>query len=268
MLPQITSPLTWRLGPKRLARLLTATLCLALLATSGSLLVTNSHVIENTRGVVRPWAYTGPVSLIEQRFRADHDNLRRIDVWAEIDGGASAEIFARLTPEGSDRPVRESRAEVRGARFSNATTAFHFAPIPDSGGATYTLAVGVLSGPLPYVFLGLTSGDVFPQGAAVVSGTPTRNADDLAMRTFWRGRFVEVLRMQGPKHLALAGQATLLIFLVVFPIVATWRGLSGPKPRFWRRFVWPTVRTSALITVVILFIALAATAGLSTTQLA
>ena len=268
MLPQITSPLTWRLRPKRLARLLTATLGLALLAASGFLLVTNSHVSENTRGVVRPWAHTGPVSLVEQRFRADHDNLTRIDVWAEIDGGASAEIFARLMPEGSDRPVRESRAEVRGARFSNTTVAFHFEPIPDSGGTLYTLAVGVLSGPMPYVFLGLTGDDVIREGAAVVNGAPTRYADALAMRTFWRGRFVEVLRMQGPKRLALAGQATVLIFLVVFPIVATWRGLSGRRPRFWRRFVWPAVLTSALITVVILLIALAGTAGLSTTQLA
>ena len=64
-------------------------------------------------------------------------------------------------------------------------------PIPDSGGTRYTLAVGVLSGPTPYVFLGLTGGDVIPEGAAVVSGAPTRHADDLAMRTSWSGRFIE-----------------------------------------------------------------------------
>ena len=141
-----------------------------------------------------PWSYTGPVSLVEQRrFRATHDNLQRIDVWAEIDGGASAEIFARLTPEGSDRPVRESRADVRGARFSNATVTFEFAPIPNSGGTLYTLAIGVLSGPTPYVFLGLTGDDVIPEGAAVVSGAPTPYADDVPMRTTWSGRFIERL---------------------------------------------------------------------------
>ena len=62
----------------------------------------------------------------------NQDNLRRIDVWAFAGGGAAgeaAEIFARLTPAGSDRPIRESRAEVHGARFSNATVAFNFEPI-------------------------------------------------------------------------------------------------------------------------------------------
>ena len=53
--------------------------------------------------------------------------------------------------------------------------------------------MGVLSGPTPYVFLGLTGGDVIPEGAAVVSGAPTRYADDLAMRTTWSGRFIEGL---------------------------------------------------------------------------
>ena len=136
-----------------------------------------------------------PISLVEQRFRATHDNLQRVDVWVDIDGapGAAADIFARLAPAGSDRPLRESRAEVRGARFSNDTVAFHFAPIPDSGGMLYTLTIGVLSGPTPYVFLGLTGGDVIPEGTAVVSGAPTPYADDVPMRTTWSGRFIEGL---------------------------------------------------------------------------
>jgi len=36
-----------------------------------------------------PWSYAGPVSLIEQQFRATDDNLRRITVWAFVDGGES-----------------------------------------------------------------------------------------------------------------------------------------------------------------------------------
>ena len=130
-----------------------------LLAASVAPLLVTQHVFEGDGWErSRPWSYTGPISLVEQRFRATHDSLRRIDVWAYVDGapGEAAEIFARLTPEGSDRPVRESRAEVRGALFSNATVTFEFAPIPNSGGMLYTLAVGVLSGPTPYVFLGLT----------------------------------------------------------------------------------------------------------------
>ncbi len=220
----------------------------------------------------RPWSYTGPISLVEQQFRATHDNLRRIDVWAYVDSapGEAAEIFARLTPAGSDRPVRESRAEVRGARFSNATAAFHFEPIPDSGGTRYTLAVGVLSGPTPYVFLGLTGGDVIPEGAAVVSGAPTRYADDLAMRTSSIGRFIERLYPRDPQQWWRVGEAAevvLHISLWVFLVVATWRGLSGRRPQFWRRFVWPSVLTSALITAGILVITLAFFAVLSPTRL-
>ena len=135
-------------------------------------------------------------------------------------------------PEGSDRPVRESRAEVRAARFSNATVAFDFAPIPDSGGATYTLAVGVLSGPKPHVFLGLT-GDVIREGAAVVNGAPTRYADDLAMRASWRVRLIEGLIPRDPRHWLLIGEGVMNIFLWVFLVVATWAGLSGRGPRFW-----------------------------------
>ena len=268
------------------------TVVVALLAVSGFALSTR-HVFEDDRWVqtwvhgvgerpelrqlafendkqvrVRPWSYTGPVSLIEQRFRADHDNLTRIDVWAEIDGGASAEIFARLTPEGSDRPVRESRAEVRGARFSNATAAFRFAPIPDSGGATYTLAVGVLSGPKPYVFLGLTDSALNPTGDAVISGAPSRHREDLAMRTSWTGRLAQGMLAQDTRRLALIGEMILVIFVWVLLVVVAGTGLSGRRPRFWRRFVWRSVLTSALITAGILVITLAFFAVLSPTRLA
>ena len=262
------APSPW--SPGRRAAALAATA--VLLAASAFPLLSTQHVFEDNRwGRVSPWSYTGPVSLVEQRFRATHDNLQRIDVWAEIDGGASAEIFARLTPEGSDRPVRESRADVRGARFSNATVTFEFAPIPDSGGTLYTLAIGVLSGPTPYVFLGLTGDDVIPEGAAVVSGAPTPYADDVPMRTTWSGRFIERL-LEGllqpdPQKLKLFGTVTLILLLWVIPVVAAWAGLSGRRPRFWRRFVWPSVLTSALITAGILVTTLVFVALLSSTRL-
>ena len=248
----------------------------ALLAASALPLLLTQHVFEDKRWGwgAAPWSYTGPISLVEQRFRATHDNLQRVDVWVYIDGapGAAADIFARLAPAGSDRPLRESRAEVRGARFSNDTVAFHFAPIPDSGGMLYTLTIGVLSGPTPYVFLGLTGGDVIPEGTAVVSGAPTPYADDVPMRTTWSGRFIEGLLegllQQDPRNLKLFGAVILFLFLWVFPVVATWAGLSGRRPRFWRRFVWPAVLTSALITAGILVITLALFAVLSPMRLA
>ena len=242
-----------------------------LLAAATFPLLTTRHVHEGDGlETVAPWSYTGPVSLVEQQFRATHDNLRRIDVWAYVDGvpGAAAEIFARLTLAGSDQPLRESRAEVRGAPFSNATAAFHFEPIPDSRGTLYTLAVGVLSGPTPYVFLGLTGGDVIPEGTAVVSGAPTRYADDIAMRAFGDVRGIEWLIPRDSRNWVRIGETTLHIFLWVLLAVATWTGLSGPRPRFWRRFVWRSVLTSALITAGILVIALAFFAVLSPTRLA
>ena len=240
-----------------------------LLAAAAFPLLTTRHAHEGDGlETVAPWSYTGPISLVEQRFRAIHDNLRRIDVRVEIDGGASAEIFARLTPEGSDRPVRESRVEVRGARFSNATVTFEFAPIPNSKGTLYNLAVGLQSGPAPYVFLGMTGDDVIPEGAAVINGTPTRYANDLAMRAFGDVRAIEGLIPRDSRHWVRIGETTLHIFLWVLLVVVAWTGVSGRRPRFWRRFVWPSVLTSALITAGILVITLAFFAVLSPTRLA
>jgi len=214
---------------------------------------------ENDRQVrMRPWSYTGPISLVEQRFRAEHDNLLRIDVWTYVDGGpGTSEIFARLTPEGSNRPIRESRMEVRGARFSDTTAAFHFAPIPDSAGTTYTLAVGVLSGSQAYVFLGLTDGALNPAGDALISGAPSRHGEDLAMRTSWTGRLAQGILAQDSRRLALAGEIVVNLFLWVFAVVATWSALSRHRPRFWRHFVWPAVGVSALVTAGIIAITLA-----------
>lgn len=225
---------------------------------------------ENDRQVrMRPWSYTGPISLVEQRFRAEHDNLSRIDVWTYVDGGpGTAEIFARLTPDGSDTPIRESRTEVRGARFSDTTAAFHFAPIPDSGGATYTLAVGVLSGSQSYEFLGLTDGALNPAGDALISGAPSHHGEDLAMRTWCTGLLAQGILAQDSRRLALAGEIVLNLFLWVFMVVATWSGLSGHRPRFWRQFVWPAVGVSALVTACIVGITLALLAVQTPAQLA
>ena len=154
---------------------------------------------------IAPWSYAGPIALVEQPFRANQDNLRRIDVWAYVHGGPAgkpAEIFARLTPaDGPDRPIRESRTSVGGARFSNETVTFDFEPILESSGKRYNLAIGVLSGSTPHVFLGLTSGDAIAEAAAMVNGEPTRFADDLAMRTAWSGRFIDGQYPRGPTAL-------------------------------------------------------------------
>lgn len=194
------------------------------------------------------------------------DYFSRIDVWAYADGGppgAAAQIFARLTPEGSDRPIRESRAEVHGTRFSNATATFEFEPIPDSSGKVYTLAVGALPGPVPWVFLGMNSGDTIAEGAALVSGAPTPHADDLALRTAWTGRSIDRVYPQDSRHWGLIGKVMGHTFVWVFLVVATWSGLSGHRPRFWRRFVWPSVGISAVVTACVVGIALALLAVLS-----
>ena len=243
----------------------------AVLLTAGAVPLLTRHTFEGQGwGQGPPRFYAGPLSLVEQRFTADHDNLRRIYVWAYVDGGSegrSAEIFARLTPvDGSDRPVREGRAKVDATRFSNATVALEFEPIPESRGASYTLAVGVLSGQTPYVFLGLTGGDMIPEASAVVNGATTPHENDLAMRTAWSGRFVTMLVQEALRHWLLICELTLYIFLWVALVVATWQGLSGPRPRFWRRFLWPTALTSALITAGIWIATLALLAARSPTQ--
>ena len=254
----------------RRVRMAALAVTVGLLAVSAFPLVTHRVHQGDSWETVAPWSYAGPIALVEQRFRANQDNLRRIDVWAFAGGGAAgeaAEIFARLTPAGSDRPIRESRAEVHGARFSNATVAFNFEPILHSSGKLYTLAIGVLSGPRPHVFLGLTNADPIPEGAAMISGSPTRYADDLAMRTAWSGRFIDGLYPRDQRHWGLIGEVILNIFLWVLLVVIAWAGLSGRRPRFWRSFVLPSVLASALITTVIISVTLAFLAVLSPTQL-
>lgn len=240
--------LSSRLGPRLRAAALA--LAMALLGALGFLL-SSSHIYEDIRAERdRPWSYTGPVSLVEQRFRANHDNLTQIQVWAYVDGaGDAAEVFARLTPaDGSDGPIRESRTEVTGVRFSDSLIEFRFEPIADSSGELFSLAVGVLSGPTPYVFLGLTGVEAVHEGAAFVSGVPTRHNDALAMRTFRVGRFAEELLFRDSQTWILIGESVRNIFLWVFLVTAAWPGISGRKPRFWRSFAVPAAFASALIT--------------------
>lgn len=238
-----------RLGPRRRAAALA--LAMALLGALGFLLSTPHIYYEDIRAERdRPWSYSGPVSLVEQRFRANHDHLTRIHVWAYVDGAdGAAEIFARLHPvDGSDSPIRESRAEVTGVRFSDSIVEFQFEPIVDSGGELFSLTVGVLSGPTPYVFLGLTGVGALHEGAAIVSGVPTRHNDALAMRTFRVGRLAEELLFGDSLTWLLIGEAIRNIFLWVFLVTAAWPGISGRRPRFWRNFAGPAAFTSALIT--------------------
>lgn len=191
--PHVTAFRPWR----RVDLLATALGVVLLAATPFVLLTKSGGVIEDSRGVDLPRSYAGPVSLVEQQFRSSYAYIHRIDVWAYVDSSPrSAEIFARLTPAGANVPIRESSARVDARRSGNATVSFHFEPIPDSAGMDYVLAVGVLSGPRPYVFLGLTGGDVIPEGRAVVNGTSTVHAGDLAMRTASIGRLGETLLLR------------------------------------------------------------------------
>ena len=201
-----------------------------------------------------PHFYTGPISLVEQEFQVDQDNLSRIKVWSYVDGGTegeAAEIVARLTPVGSDHPIRESRARVRGARFSNTSVDFAFAPIPESGGKLYTLAIGVLSNSRPWVFLGLTDGDPNLEGAAVVNGEPQQHGSALAMTTYWTGRAF-LTHMGGadadPRRIVFAVDLAVTTFLWVFAILVTERGLSACHRNSWLRFLGHTLWKSLIVT--------------------
>ena len=213
-----------------------------------------SKVFEGKRfGGELPRSYTGPLSLVEQRFQVEQDNLSRIKVWSYIDGGFerdTATVFARLTTEGSDHPIRESQAVVTGGRFSNSSIVFEFEPIPDSGGKLYTLAIGVLGGPRPWVFLGLTDGGFNPNGAATISGQPSPFGDALTMVTYWTDRAF-LTYMGGsdvdPRRLAFAADFAMTTFVWIFVTIAVGRGISGCQPRFWSRYVGGTLWSSVLM---------------------
>ena len=267
-----------RVGGRRAALAVTV----ALLATSTFALLVEYE--RKTWVTDLAWSYTGPISAVEQRFRATHDNLSRVTVWAYVDSAegvepAPAEAFARLTPAigWSPGPIRESRATVSGARFSNSTVDFDFPPIPDSEGKLYTLAIGLMSGQESFVFLGLTGVDVNPEGEVLISGAPTGYGDDLALRTQWTGQDGLLYPGQsfthsGPKYwtsqgVFLVGELLpnwlLLVdgamtgFVWSFMIAAAWGGSSGGPPRMWRDYLRRTLRRSALIVASLAAIAIA-----------
>ena len=252
-------------------------LAVALAVSAGLLAVSAfplaSHRIHQGDGwdLVAPRSYAGPIAIVEQPFQANQDYLRRIDVWAFIDGGPAGtpgEVFARLTPDGSDQAIRESRAQVHGARHSSTTVSFDFEPIPDSSGKLYTLTVGLPGDPRPFVFLGLTSGEVIPAGAALVNGEATPFANDLAMRTAWSGRFIDGMYPRDLRLWGLIGEVVFNILLWVLAVVLAATRLSGPWPGFGRRVLLPSVAISVLVTVDIVVVTFAYTALRSPIQLA
>ena len=141
----------------------------------------------------RPHSYAGPVSLVEQTIQIDHAWLTRIEVWAAVDGGDLVEMFMRLTPVGSVRPIRESQAIVRHRKWSDVTVSFIFQPIPNSQHQDYDLSIGSLSGPTPYLFLGFSGNDPNPTSEPRINGVSARFANDLAMNAFWQGRGLRAL---------------------------------------------------------------------------
>ena len=226
---------------------------LALLAASVPALLAEYEWEE--AGTARPLFYAGPITQLEQPFQARLDRLTRVKVWAYADGmepGADEEaapILARLTPWGADSPVYESRAEVRHGQARPGTVDLEFAPIPDSGGQRFVLTIRALRETRPDVYLGLTGYAALPQGLILVNGVPhKRHLAGSTHAVASGGGVVRDLLTRDRRRLPLIGDIAATVFLWVFATVATWRGLTGPKPRFWRGFVWPVVQRSVVIT--------------------
>ena len=211
-------------------------------------------------GRVSPGFYAGPISNITQPFRAQHNNLSRIDLWAFIDDGGAggvADVLARVIPHGAQAPIRKSRVAVHHQKGAGATVAMRFAPIPDSQGKLYTVALSVLSGPGSFLFVGITSSDMNPAGQASINGNASRAHLDLAMRPYWvgrGGRVLEHLIRSNPWRLFLIVDAALWGFVMVSAISAAW---TMHRPRHWRQVVRDAVQRGALISAVIATCALA-----------
>ena len=212
-------------------------------------------------GWTRPVFYAGPVTLLEQPFQTHFNNLSRVAVWGYVDGGdapdATAEVVARLILHGGG-PVAETRAEMRGSLAEPEVNDVHFEPIPDSGGKQYTLAISAPSDSRPLVFIGITGGAPNLLGGIVVNGV--RHERQIAMGTHALASGVRVIHdllTRDPRRLFVISEIVAMVFLWVFAAVAAWGGLSGPKPRFWRGFVWRAAQRSLLITAGIAAIALA-----------
>ena len=175
----------------------------------------------------RPQAYTGPITVVEQVVRIEHAWLSELEVWAFVEGGDEAQLFARLTPFGDDQPIRESSAEVSHKRWSNQTVRFSFPPIADSNGQSYDVAIGSLSGVAPWVFVGLAGGDPNPYSSVRISGVSTSYDNDVALRTYWKGRglttFVDLVR-DSPRLVGLVADVVLSFALWLWvSLLLLWR---------------------------------------------
>lgn len=226
---------------------------LALLAASVPALLAEYEWEET--GTARPLFYAGPITQLEQPFQAQLDHLTRVKVWAfagGIAGGADAppvQILARLTPWGADAPVREAWAEVRHERSRPRPVDLEFAPIPDSGGQRFILTVQSLSEPRLHLFLGLTGHGALPHGVVLVNGVAHKRHFAGSTHAIATGEgVIRDLLTRDRRRLLLVGDIAATVFLWVFAAVATWRGLTGHTPRFWRGFVWPAVQQSVIIT--------------------
>ncbi len=177
-----------------------------------------------------PQSYTGPITVVEQVIRVERAWLSELEVWAFVEGGAEAKLFARITSAGGGSPIRESSAEVSHKRWSNGTVRFRFVPIPDSDGQDYDIAIGSLSGPTPWVFLGLAGGDPNSYSSVRISGMPTTYENDLALRSYWKGRGISVFLdavKSNPMLLGLAADVVVSFALwlwVVMLVPWRWRG--------------------------------------------
>ena len=216
-------------GPQPWRRFLALGAALSVVAATFALLPTYKY----DWGSGPPDNYTGPVALIEQDISVHHPFLSRIDVWSYVTAGSAqqADIFMRLTPIGEEQPIRESKASVRNTDWHDDPVTFDFAPLADSRGQVYRLAVGVLGPPSAQVFLGLTGNDPLPDSSVVINGEPTRWANDLSMRGHWEGRgarvLVDAIRYE-PTHLVLLIDLLLTVSLWFLAVVLRpWR--DGPS---------------------------------------
>lgn len=201
------------------------------------------------RGWARPHFYSGPVSVVSQRFAGGVDFLNRIELWAYLTepGAPEAPIYMRLLRDGSADPVREARANVRWR--DPRPMSFSFEPLPDSATGYFELEVGLLPGPTTYLNLGANGGDPNPHGELIVNGEPTGFASDLALGTFATargGRIVQDLLTRDPNRLILVFDVAIVAFFWFFAVFAAWSGIYGTKPRFWRTTVRAWAQPSIL----------------------
>ena len=236
-------------------------LSIVALCAIGSVAIT-SEVEREADGwaQVRPGFYAGPTSNIVQPFRVEHHFLSRIDIWAYIDGGdaeAVGDVLVRIIPAGAETPIRESRIEVRHKEHVGETVEIAFAPIPHTRGQQYALELQVLSGPTPYVFVGITGSDLISAGQVSINGNASWAHLDLAMRPYWVGRGGNLLKQlirTEPWRAFVIVEIVLWVFVVAFATSALW---SMRATQCWRSVVWNSARRGAQLTAGIAVCALA-----------